>query len=436
MTLWLTAAQNHMATRTKAPVVVGDDHHEIKIYTSRARGRDLHQVCYYEHGQRQRKSFTDLAEAKREARLILGRLAGLRTAARNVSGPEIESLITAQAALADCGTPLHIAAQEYAEARRMLKTVPLLHAVRRYAEEHDPSAKRKPLPELVEEYVATLRNSAFTAHHIGTVLSHLRQFERVFTGKFLPDLMPQEMDAWLQGKTNWSPVSRCNVRRALVAFGNWARKRGYLTPERRTVFDAMLNPKLPSTPIEILTPLELRALLAVSISETTPYLVIAAFAGLRSAEIERLDWSEIRLERGFIEVASDKAKTRSRRLVPICENLAAWLAACRQVAGPVMPYSRVPEAQEFLVRNAKVKWKRNALRHSYISYRLAIMPDTARVALECGNSPEVIFQHYRELVLPEQAEEWFNILPGPACPQCPPARRIRKGPPPKFAVAA
>ena len=55
-------------------------------------------------------------------------------------------------------------------------------------------------------------------------------------------------------------MSRCNVRRALVAFGNWARKRGYLTPERRTVFDAMLNPKLPSTPIEILTPQELRYL--------------------------------------------------------------------------------------------------------------------------------------------------------------------------------
>ena len=30
------------------------------------------------------------------------------------------------------------------------------------------------------------------------------------------------------------------------------------------------------------------------------------------------------------------------------------------------------------------------------------MTDTARVALECGNSPEVIFQHYRELVMPQR----------------------------------
>jgi integrase len=400
-----------MSKRSKSPFVIGDDHHEIKIYTSNSRGGDLHQVCYYENGQRVRKSFTDLPEAKREARMILGRLAGLRVATRNVTSAEIEALVSAQKSLAACGTPLHIAAQEYAEARHLLKSVQLLHAVRRYVEEHDPSTKRKPLAELVKEYVATLRDSALTDHHVATVHSHLKQFERVFSEKFLPDLMPQEIDAWLQGKTNWSSVSRTNVRRALIAFGNWARKRGYLTAERKTVFDAMVNPKLPPTRIEILTPKELQALFAVSIPATTPYLAIAAFAGLRSAEIERLDWKEIQIERGFIEVASEKAKTRSRRLVPISENLAAWLGSCRQASGPVVPYSRVPEAQEFLVGKSKMPWKRNALRHSYISYRLAQMPDTARVALECGNSPDVIFKHYRELVAPAQASEWFSIFP-------------------------
>jgi hypothetical protein len=57
------------------------------------------------------------------------------------------------------------------------------------------------------------------------------------------------------------------------------------------------------------------------------------------------------------------------------------------------------------------KWEANGLRHSYISYRLAILHDTARVALEAGNSPEVIFAHYRELVTPEEAEAWFNVRP-------------------------
>jgi hypothetical protein len=56
-------------------------------------------------------------------------------------------------------------------------------------------------------------------------------------------------------------------------------------------------------------------------------------------------------------------------------------------------------------------WKHNALRHSYISYRLAAVPNTAQVALEAGNSPQMIFGHYRELVRAMDAEKWFAVTP-------------------------
>ena len=56
-------------------------------------------------------------------------------------------------------------------------------------------------------------------------------------------------------------------------------------------------------------------------------------------------------------------------------------------------------------------WKRNALRHSYISYRVAEKQDVAKVSLEAGNSPQMIFQHYRELVQPKEAKAWFAIGP-------------------------
>ena len=35
-----------------------------------------------------------------------------------------------------------------------------------------------------------------------------------------------------------------------------------------------------------------------------------------------------------------------------------------------------------------------------------------KVALEAGNSPQMIFKHYRELVTEEQAKDWFAITPG------------------------
>jgi hypothetical protein len=41
-----------------------------------------------------------------------------------------------------------------------------------------------------------------------------------------------------------------------------------------------------------------------------------------------------------------------------------------------------------------MKWKKNALRHSYISYRVAECADVARVVDESGNSPAVIKSNY------------------------------------------
>ncbi len=61
--------------------------------------------------------------------------------------------------------------------------------------------------------------------------------------------------------------------------------------------------------------------------------------------------------------------------------------------------------------DAKIKWKQNALRHSFISYRLAEIQDVNRVALEASTSPQMIFRHYRELATPEQARTWFSISP-------------------------
>jgi hypothetical protein len=51
------------------------------------------------------------------------------------------------------------------------------------------------------------------------------------------------------------------------------------------------------------------------------------------------------------------------------------------------------------------------LRDSFISYRIAIVQSADQVALEAGNSPSIIFKHYRELTTPKVAEKWFGIMP-------------------------
>jgi hypothetical protein len=44
---------------------------------------------------------------------------------------------------------------------------------------------------------------------------------------------------------------------------------------------------------------------------------------------------------------------------------------------------------------------------------LAILNDAGKLALEMGNSPNMIFRHYRELVISEDAKAWFELVPQP-----------------------
>ena len=128
------------------------------------------------------------------------------------------------------------------------------------------------------------------------------------------------------------------------------------------------------------------------------------------------------MDDGFIEVKANKAKTASRRLVPIQDNLKRWLEPYRKASGHICDYVNTSNQIDKLavIVDAKLKekdptaafaWKRNALRHSFISDRVAAVQNVAQVALEAGNSPQMIFRHYRELVRPADAVKWFSIMP-------------------------
>jgi integrase len=234
-----------------------------------------------------------------------------------------------------------------------------------------------------------------------------RKLAEAFPGLCLSDLTIAALDKWL-GDLKLGATTKNDMRRVLGTCGNWAERQGHLL-KGSSPFPGMVRYKEDKAPVSIFTPENIASLLKKADATLRPYLALGAFAGLRTAELQRLDWSEIDLDRGFITVAASKAKTRRRRLVPISENLKLWLTPIRQASGPICVHVCAQHA-------AKTKcdgfaWAKNGLRHSFISYRLAILHDTARVALEAGNSPQVIFSHYRELVTPEQAQAWFDVKP-------------------------
>ena len=134
-----------------------------------------------------------------------------------------------------------------------------------------------------------------------------------------------------------SPRTRNNLRSAVQTFFSFAKSRGYL-PKDHDEIDSVPVVKDRGGAIEVFTPTELVEILNHTGEGLIPFVTLGAFAGIRHAEIQRLDWKDIRFEEdGIIEIHAGNAKTASRRTVPIVENLRQWLLPHRLASGLVCP---------------------------------------------------------------------------------------------------
>ena len=151
-----------------------------------------------------------------------------------------------------------------------------------------------------------------------------------------------------------------------------------------------------------------------------PYFAIGAFAGLRPAELQRLDWEDIHWESNLIEVKAAKSKTARRRFIKLRGNLQKWLQPYRKHTGPVCPRGLRKLELETRDRAKITDWPANALRHSFASYHLAHFKNAAELALEMGHTnQQMIFDHYRQLVPPQDGAQYWKL-----CPPTHPERKI------------
>ena len=213
--------------------------------------------------------------------------------------------------------------------------------------------------------------------------------------------------------------TRRNHRDVIGFFNRWLVLRGYLAKGTDWLDGVQNYTARKLGQISTYTADEMRRLIAAADKRIRPMIVIGGFAGLRHAEIARLEWSDIDLEEGFIEVKAENAKTDTRRIVPLKPNLKAFLQKIENKKGKVV--SLVNTTKQLLKTAADtadaenkieaLEWKHNALRHTYISARVAESGDVPRVADEAGNSPQVIRSNYLKRIRPAMAAEWFAIAP-------------------------
>ena len=319
--------------KPKGPLKVRCGNVTLPIYRGKSKGYDFFTLAYYEGGKRIRRTFSKLQDAKIEAEKAAVRIENGQRDILRLASSDAQDYALALKELQPTGVPLHAAIREYVAAVQYLQAMPgvsLLTAVQNYVTRHNGINSSMAVSEIVQELLAARKQDGVSVRYQQTLRSHLTRFSKAFICP-IGSVHAKAIEEWIRGM-GLSGRSRNNIRVSLITLFSFARDAGYLPKGEPTEAEGLSVAKDKGGKIGIFAPDQLKTLLyGTEQRKPTPenilYLALGAFTGARSAELIRLEWSEIRLSRNVIEIAADKAKTATRRLIPIPPNLARWLAA-------------------------------------------------------------------------------------------------------------
>jgi integrase len=435
----------------------------VKIYKTPRDGYDAFTLMYYKDGERKRvmaKSFEAALKEAEAATKFLGSASGDVLELRSV---DRACYLRSKEFSDKAGIPLDVMASRYYRLMQILGDTPPDVAGEYYVKMHPTKLPMKLVKVVIDELLLSKRGDGLSEGYLKHLGYDLKKFNQTFSCN-IGSITGTEIDGWLRG-LNVSGRTRNNLRCSVHTLFAYAKSRRYLAKDHDEL-ESVGRAKNREGEIEIFTPAELVEILSHAKEEIMPFLLVGAFAGVRHIEIQRLAWADVRTEDGLIEIRAKNAKTASRRMIPLLPNLKEWLLKYRKDTGPVSDYSnvgfalhkltkRINEArraawaqkhgitdEQLKANEAKARkaakapvrkrqkrevppgaetaemegwtpfaWKHNALRHSFISYRVAQVQDVAKVSLEAGNSPRMVFSNYRELVRPADAEKWFAVTP-------------------------
>lgn len=390
-----------------AAFTVREGHVSMRLWPapSRKKGK-LYSAWEFEYSDpelgRRRVKRATRAKAEAEARTIAQRLSAGELL---VKGREAAEYAEVNLIAARWGVTVSEIGRDYHTRRQALAAQPAAH---------------KTTAEIIGEMLALKRQRGRSALHLRDLNLRLTHFARDVTCP-LQDLTAGMLEAWLSS-LKLGLRSQRNYLGAVSNLVHFAKQKKYL-PKTHSAVDDVEPVQLPEKDIgeKIFTPRELELILKHISPRGLPVVLLNAFAGLRVSDVFRLDWNDINWEDNLIRVSA-LTKT-GRRVPPLLPNLRAWLEPLRE-KGPVASMTsnawgsmigRLERNINFALRREhsreKFKWKRNAPRHCYASYRLAQTQNLDQVALECGHSAAMLRKNYRDLVTPAAAKEWFNLLP-------------------------
>ncbi len=407
-------------------------------------------------GSRWLRPFTDPTEAREEAERRARELHNGGAEAESFVAADRASYAQAKRDTAPFGLSVHAATSEWAQARAKIHGT--RHSFLEIVDAGVRSLAREQhlVPEIVQELLNSKAPQDLNGRYRRGLERTLTRFAECFT-KDIREISTAQIERHLEALA-CGPRRRDNVLAEIRHLFQFARLRGYLPDEisaarRVPTIDRGLSE------ISYFTIGEMRLILEHISEDWKPFVVLACFAGIRTGELCRakdagrskdpLRWEDFDWQEREIYVRAETAKTGRKRIVPIHDNAFEWLRPWREenARGPIAKAERSdrefgknghlerainkalqeaprlrterpiqlemnaisPDAQPDLL--TQFRWKNNALRHSYGSYRASIIKNIQQLADEMGNSPAMVHQHYRNPRPASQARAWFAIYP-------------------------
>ncbi|HZV33146.1 MAG TPA: site-specific integrase [Verrucomicrobiae bacterium] len=400
---------------------------KAKIY-GKSDGYDFYRLAYYTAGKRHVRSFAKYGEAKKEAERILRDLADGSQAAA-LTGPQSRDAIAALQRLEEHrqATGKRVSLLEVvSEYIGVLSKIPAGHTMEEVVDGFKRSVatvQRRDIHEAIEEFIQARAPLSKSTNGQRAQVSgkyaynrelQLHRIAAAFPGTAVCDLTKEHLETFMGSLGEFSAKSRNHYRAAIRQFLQWAVRKDYLpVTHRLNEADQMRPERANTSEVAFYTPIELASLLEKAQGAMQPLIAIGGLAGLRTAELLRLEWADVWRVRGHIEISAGKSKTRSRRLVEICPALAKWLQSFRNSEGQLWTLHEITFQEQFrdLCELAKVKRKPNGLRHSFCTYHFAAHANENLTAAQAGNSPAMIHGHYKGLATKKDAQKWFAVKP-------------------------
>lgn len=117
-----------------------------------------------------------------------------------------------------------------------------------------------------------------------------------------------------------------------------------------------------------------------------PALGLMLWCGVRPAELERLQWSDLDFEEKVVSLRARHSKTGGCRHIPLRPVLSAWLrAAGGQGEGRICPPDWQRRWKRLRAAAGLVPWQQDVLRHTFASYHAKKFHDFAALQSEMGH---------------------------------------------------